>query len=63
MRIETSYDPHWRYWLAEIIDDAGDFVGYATASTEQGAIDQASAMIAAEQSPEFVAPAVEELEY
>ncbi len=40
MRIETTYDPRWRYWFAEIIDDDGDFVGYATAGTEQAAIDQ-----------------------
>lgn len=49
MRIETSYDPRWRHWLAEIVDDDDEVVGYATAGTEQGAIDHANAVIEAER--------------
>lgn len=62
MRIETSYDPDWRRWIAEILDDDGDFAGLAIGSTEQAAIDEAQRLID-EQSPEFAAPETAELEY
>jgi hypothetical protein len=44
-RIETTHDPDRGGWLAEIYDDAGEFIGCAIADTEGKAVERAAAMV------------------
>ena len=53
-RIETSYDPDWRRWLAEILDEDGDFAGIAIGTTEQAAVNAAQQFV----GEQYDAPAV-----